>query len=209
MQRFLGALIAIVFGVGVIITLARGAIRRAQADRAQRLFLALAQELKLQVDFSARWGELPLPIATGNLEGSPVRVESRLHRATVPWHVLTHVEATRRDKQGPVGVIGHPARIKAPGNATEVQLVDTKGRSLRVNTTDVHVLQDILAPETVTELVDLCAGGRGFVLHQDRVEYVDAPLTSDAHRAHVERVARVAGKVARKLQTRVPRAAAE
>lgn len=209
MQKLLFAVIAIIVAVGVIFTMARGTLRRVQADRAQRLFLALAQELKLQVDFSARWGELPLPIATGNLEGSPVRVESRLHRAKLPWHVRTHVEATRRDKAGPVGVIGQPERIKAPAGATELRLTDAKGRTLRVHTTDVHVLEDALDADLVQELIDLCTPGRGLVLHQDRVEYVDAPVTSDAHRAHVERVARVAAKVARRLQTRIPKAAVE
>ena len=209
MQQFLLAVVAIVVGVVVIVSMVRGTLRRAQADRVQRLFLALAQELKLQVDFSARWGELPLPIATGNLEGSPVRVESRLHRAKLPWHVLTHVEATRRDKQGPVGVIGQPARIKAPAGATEITLKDAKGRSLRVHTTDVHILEEVLDADLVQELADLCTPGRGLVLHQDRVEYVDAPVTSDAHRAHVERVARASAKIARKLQTRIPKAAVE
>lgn len=209
MLRFLFALIAIALGVGVIVWMVLGTVRRMQADRAQRLFLALAQELKLQTDFSARWGELPLPIATGNLEGSAVRVESRLHRAKLPWHVLTHVEATRRDRQGPVGVIGHPARIKAPAGASERHVSDGKGRTLLLHTTDVHVLEEILDADMVQELVDLCGHGRGLVLHQDRVEYVDAPVTSEAHRAHVERVARMAAKIARKLQTRTPKAAVE
>lgn len=209
MERFALALLAISLGGAFLVSTVVGVVRRRQADRAQRLFLALAQELKLQVDFSARWNEMPLPIGTGNLEGASVRVESRLHRAKLPWHILTHVEATRRDKLGPVGTIGQPPRIRPPAGATERTLSDDRGRTVKLCTTEVDLLVDALDADMIHDLVDLCGPGRGLVLHPDRVEFIDAPLTSDTQRRVVERVARVAGRLAKRLASRPPKSRVE
>lgn len=202
MQRFALALFAIVFGGAVVVSLILNAVRKARADRVQGAFLALTQELRLQPDFSALWGSRPLPTAIGQVDGVTVRVESKLYRARRPWFVRTHIEATRRDRQGPVGLVGNPPRVAAPAGAEELVRTAPSGQQVVFRVTQPDVLNSVLTDELVGELASFLTRDTGVVLHPDRVEFVTTPVDGPADKDRVVRAARIVAAVARKLSPR-------